>query len=65
MKSRTHCLTIVVHFDKPCTIKHAVREVRDTIHGEFYPTCREDDEPETYRVRSISSRGIAKLRRKS
>lgn len=51
---RIHTLTISVTFDKGCSASHALREVRDTIHGEFYPTQRSDDEPGSYRVRKIS-----------
>jgi hypothetical protein len=53
MKQRTHTFKITVVFDKNCTASHALREVADTIHGEFYPTQREDDEPGSYRVRKI------------
>lgn len=54
MKQRRHTFTITVVFDKPCTITHALREVRDTIHGEFYPTQRDDSEPGSYRVKRIA-----------
>lgn len=52
-KSRKHTFTITVTFDKACTASHALREVKDTIHGEFYPTQRDDSEPGSYRVASI------------
>lgn len=53
MKERTHTLVLTVRFDKKCTKAHAAREVRDCIHGEFYPTQRDDDEPGSFRVSSI------------
>lgn len=51
--SRSHTLQITVTMDKPCTATHALREVRDTIYGTFYPTQYEDNDPGEYRVRSI------------
>lgn len=54
MKSRTHTFKITVTFDKRCSVSHALREVKDTIHGEFYPTQRSDEEPGSYRVRKIA-----------
>jgi hypothetical protein len=51
--SRKHTFTITVTFDKPCSAAHALREVKDTIHGEFYPTQRDDSEPGSYRVARI------------
>jgi hypothetical protein len=51
---RTHTFAITVTFDKNCTATHALREVKDTIHGEFYPTQRSDDEPGLYRVGKIT-----------
>lgn len=53
-KTRTHSFRIRVTMDKPCTAAHALREVRDTIHGTFYPTQSDDDDPGEYRVRSIT-----------
>lgn len=53
-KARTHTFKITVTFDKNCTTTHALREVRDTIHGTFYPTQRSDDEPGSYRVGKIA-----------
>jgi len=52
-KARKHTFTITVTFDKACTASHALREVKDTIHGEFYPTQRDDSEPGSYRVNSF------------
>ena len=52
-KQRTHTFQITVTFDRACTASHALREVADTIHGEFYPTQRTDDEPGTYRVKNF------------
>lgn len=53
-KSRKHTFTIAVTFDKQCTKQHALLAVRDTIHGEFYPTQRDDSEPGSYRVSSFA-----------
>jgi hypothetical protein len=61
MKKKSHTFKITVTFDKKCTISHALQEVRDCIHGEFYPTQREIDEPGTFRVRSF--RRIQTVRR--
>lgn len=52
-KARKHTFTITVTFDKACTASHALREVADTIHGEFYPTQFEDSDPGLYRVNKI------------
>jgi hypothetical protein len=54
MKARKHTFAITVTFDKSCAPAHALREVKDTIHGEFYPTQRTDDEPGSYWVRRIA-----------
>lgn len=53
MKSKTHQLIITVLFDKKCTKQLALREVRDSIYGEFYTTPSSDDSPDTFRVKSI------------
>ena len=65
---RTHEFTITVTFDKPCTVSWAKQEVRDNIHGQFYPFQRAGpehgrwarngmdwifDDPGTFNVRSI------------
>lgn len=52
-KARVHSFQISATFDKACGAGHALREMRDTIHGEFYPTQRSDAEPGKYRVRTI------------
>lgn len=52
-KQRTHTFRVTVTFDRACTESHALREVADTIHGEFYPTQRTDDEPGLYRVKNF------------
>lgn len=54
MKARTHTFAITVTFDKKCTASHALREVKDSIHGEFYPTQRSDDEPGLFKVRKFA-----------
>jgi len=53
MKKRTHTFAITVTFDKSCSTTHALQEVRDTIHGEFYPTQMHDTDPGIYRVGKI------------
>jgi hypothetical protein len=53
MKPRTHTFQITVRFDKKCTRAFALREIRDTIYGEFYTTQREESDPGLFRVRSI------------
>lgn len=53
MKTQTHTLLITVRFDKKCTARVARRNVKDCIHGDFYPTAYEDDEPDKFKVTSI------------
>lgn len=53
MKRQTHKFTVTVRFDRKCTESHAIREVRDCIHGTFYPTQRDDSEPGEFRVRTF------------
>jgi hypothetical protein len=50
---RTHTFEITITMDRECTVEHALRELRDTIHGEFYPTQRDDTEPGKFWVQSI------------
>lgn len=52
-KSRSHLVLMRVTFDKPCTAAHAVREAKDCIHGEFYPTSLREGDPGTMTVRTI------------
>lgn len=54
MKARKHIFAITVTFDKNCTSAHALREVKDSIRGEFYPTQRTDDDPGLFRVKGFS-----------
>lgn len=56
MKSRTHKLIVNVTFDKPCSKAHAAKEFADCIYGEFYPTQFKDDDPGTFRIRSVNPR---------
>jgi hypothetical protein len=53
MKAKIHTFTIKVRFDKKCTSAHAIREVRDNIHGNFYPMQMEDTDPGEFWVRAI------------
>lgn len=55
-KQKTHELVIRVTFDKPCSKKHAINEVKDCIHGEFYPTQHSDSDPEIFKVKNIKAR---------
>lgn len=54
-KQRIHKFTVTVTFNKKCLRRIALREVRDTIHGEHYCTELEDGDPATFRIRSISN----------
>ena len=53
MTSKTHTVMVTVTFDKPCTKKVALRELRDTIHGKNYCTQYKDSEPGEYTIRSV------------
>lgn len=56
MKTRTHKFEMTVTFNKPCTAKVALREMRDDgdINADtHYCTQYDQAEPETFRVRSI------------
>jgi hypothetical protein len=63
MKARTHRVTLTVTFDKPCTRKVAVAEVRDNIHGLFFASGAglpkweswAPGYPEEFKVRSVRS----------
>lgn len=37
MKKKSHSLVIKVRFDRPVTERDALVELRDAIHGDFYP----------------------------
>ena len=52
-KQRTHTALVKVTFDKPCSRKLALRELKDTIHGNEYCTQFDDSEPGEYRVKSV------------
>lgn len=52
-KQRSHTVLVTVSFDKACTRAVALRELKDTIHGNEYCTQFEDSEPGEYRVRSV------------
>lgn len=51
--SNKHTVLVTVTFDKPCTKKVALRELRDTIHSKNYCTQYKDDEPGEYTIRSV------------
>lgn len=53
-KQRKHTFQISVTFDKKCTARVGLREVKDNIHGPFYTTQYEDSDPGEFRVRRIS-----------
>lgn len=63
-KQRKHTLLITITMDRPCTAGHAAREVKDCIHGTFYPTAYEDGDPEEFRVASIRMPPAVPLRNK-
>ncbi|MER9436727.1 hypothetical protein NKJ04_17690 [Mesorhizobium sp. M0618] len=44
-KKKIHEFVIRVRFDKPCTAAHAIAQVKDNIHGNFYPYQHEDHFP--------------------
>jgi hypothetical protein len=62
MKAKRHTVLLTVTFDKPCTRKLALREVRDTIHGTTYCTQYKDSEPGEYKVGGIYYQRIEALR---
>lgn len=53
VKKRTHQFILTITTNKACTSKVALREARDTIHGEHYCTVIEDDDPEKIKISSI------------
>ncbi len=53
MKTKSHKFTISVTFDKPCTKEHALKSVRDCVHGDFYPYQMEDGEPGEFKIRGF------------
>lgn len=53
LKKRVHRFVLALTFDKPCDAEVALREAKDTIHGEHYTTVLEDGEPGVYLVKSI------------
>ena len=63
MKSRIHEVIVKIQFDKPCTRSHAVAEFRDNVHGDFYPTCYDAQQPEMMKIKSV--RSAARDRRKT
>lgn len=53
MKSKMHTVLVTVSFDKPCSRKIALRELKDTIHGNEYCTQFDESEPGEYHVRTV------------
>jgi len=53
--SRTHEVVLKVTFDRPCSAAHALAQVKDNIHGEFYPTQFEDKDPGLFTVKGAKS----------
>lgn len=51
--TRTHTVLVNVTFNKKCSRQIALRELRDTIHGNNYCTQFDDREPGEYRIRSV------------
>jgi hypothetical protein len=61
--TKVHELIVKVRFDKPCSRAFAVSEFRDIIHGEFYPTQYNDDNPETMKIAGVKSNPMPRPRR--
>jgi hypothetical protein len=59
-KARVHRFVLTVTMDQKCTRKTALREVRDNIHGQHYCTTYQDDDPESFRVKSIGRLAVTK-----
>lgn len=55
MKSRVHEVLVKIRFDAPISRGRAVAEIRDNIHGTFYPTQWEDNDPGEFKISSIRS----------
>lgn len=55
MKQKLHSFVITIRTDKPCNKSVALREVRDCIHGDFYCSPRDDDDPDGFKVSSFAS----------
>lgn len=55
-KQRVHQFVITVTMDKKCLRRTALREVRDSIHGEFYCSEFEDGDPGMFRIKSIKAK---------
>lgn len=48
MKQKTHEFIIKVRFNKPISKSHALHEVKDNVHGDFYPAVNWADGAPTY-----------------
>ena len=57
---RIHQFVITVTMDKKCLSRTALREVRDSIHGNFYCTELEDGDPGEFKVKSIKVKASAR-----
>lgn len=53
MKTKRHTVLLTFTFDKACTRKLALREIRDTIYGTQYCSQFEKHEPGEFVIRSI------------
>lgn len=55
-KQRIHKVVVTLRFDRPCTARHATKEARDCIHGEFFPYQADvDNDPGIFVVKAIKS----------
>lgn len=55
MKKRIHQFVITVTMDRKCLRRVALREVRDNVHGDFYCTELEDNDPGMFKIKSIKN----------
>lgn len=53
MKTKTHSFVVTIRTDRECTRATALRELRDTIHGEHYCSALEDGDPEAFTIKSF------------
>lgn len=54
MKSKVHYVVLRLQFDKPCTVKHALKEFRNEVqHGTYYCTAIGKSDPETFRIAGV------------
>jgi hypothetical protein len=52
-KSKRHSFVVTVTMNKPCNARRALAEIRGNIYGTHYCTPFCDEDPDTFRIRSI------------